>query len=93
MIFHGKTHSRTRPKDVEITELKVYVAENIQEEELTDETTDMTDETAQNETNSEPMIGYVFDYYEYTKDEYINLIQEQLTSTQLALCELYEELV
>lgn len=28
-----------------------------------------------------------------SKDEYINLIQEQLTSTQLALCELYEELV
>lgn len=34
----------------------------------------------------------VFDEKVFTKDEYIDYLADQLTSVQLALCELYEKL-
>lgn len=88
MIEYGKTYSGIRPPEIDIKETKVFVAKNIEEEEV------------QNEEEDTNYIQYSFDYYEYSKDEFIKILsdksqelEEELTSTQMALCELYEELV
>ena len=80
MKKYPDTHAGSYPLEIEITATKVFVAENIREEQIEFEDGEITTD-------------YVFDYYEYDKDEYILNMQEQLTDTQLALCELYEELV
>ena len=35
--------------------------------------------------------GYKFTLIRYTKDEYIEILQKQITDTELALAEIYEE--
>lgn len=52
------------------------------------------------EPNGEIRIEYEYDEKQYTKDEYIkllseknNMLEQQLTDTQFALCELYEGMV
>ena len=42
-----------------------------------------------NETES----GYKFTLIRYTKDEYIEILQKQITDTELALAEIYEEVL
>lgn len=37
--------------------------------------------------------SWTFNIKQYSKDEYIALLDKQLTDTQLALCEIYEGLV
>lgn len=69
------------PQDISILSDKVLVSTNIREISVpTDDNGKMT-------------TAYEFTQTEYGKDEYIGLLNEQLTDTQLALTELYEEMI
>lgn len=83
MKNYGLQRSAVEPKAVEITESKVFVATDIEQVTLT-----MDEQEVQE---------YQFNLVEYDKDEYIKIISEkneeleqQMTDTQLALCEVYE---
>lgn len=89
MVDYGTAHSMERPITPDVKLNKVFVAENIEEEQVpVDKWNDETEEMEQ-----EFVTGYKFRLLEYTKDEYIALLHSQITDTQLALCEIYEELV
>lgn len=82
MIEHGKVRSTVQPEPMLIDEHSVWVHSNITE-------------VSENE-----FIGFEYDMKQYDKDEYIKLLSEknqtleqQLTDTQLALCEIYEGMV
>ena len=85
MKNYGLQRSAVEPKAVEITESKVFVATDIEQVTLT-----MDEQEVQE---------YQFILVEYDKDEYIKIISEkneeleqQMTDTQLALCDVYEML-
>lgn len=85
MKNYGLQRSAVEPKAVEITETKVFVATNIEQVTVT-----MDEQEVQE---------YQFNLVEYDKDEYIKIISEkneeleqQMTDTQLALCDVYEML-
>ena len=85
MKNYGLQRSAVEPKAVEITESKVFVATDIEQVTLT-----MDEQEVQE---------YQFNLVEYDKDEYIKIISEkneeleqQMTDTQLALCDIYEML-
>ena len=87
MIDYGKQKSTVRPEELELTETKVFVNSNI-----TEVNEDETD-------GQQGFTGYEFDLIEYTKDEYIKIqaeknatLEQQVTDTQLALCDVYEML-
>ena len=63
MTYFGKTYSDTKPQEVEILESMVYVAKNIEP------ITRQIDET-------HTLNGFQYDYYGYTKDEYIKKMDE-----------------
>lgn len=79
----GKQRSTVEPLNVEILQTKVFVASNISPvEEIIGE---------------ETFNGYEFDIVEYDKDEYIEMLdernkslEENITQTQIALCDVYE---
>ena len=85
MIDYGTQRSTVKPLELELTETKVFVASNI---------------TPVNEADTEDQpgfTGYEFGLVEYDKDEYIKLqaehnaaLEQQMTDTQFALCEVYE---
>lgn len=85
MIDYGTQRSTVKPLELELTETKVFVASNISP----------VDEPG---TEDQPgFTGYEFDLVEYDKDEYIKIqaernasLEQQVTDTQLALCEVYE---
>jgi len=85
MIDYGTQQSTVKPLELELTETKVFVASNIIP----------VDEPG---TEDQPgFTGYEFNLVEYDKDEYIKLqaeknasLEQQVTDTQLALCEVYE---
>ncbi len=85
MIDYGTQRSTVKPLELELTETKVFVASNISP----------VDEPG---TEDQPgFTGYEFDLVEYNKDEYIKIqaeknasLEQQVTDTQLALCEVYE---
>lgn len=88
MTDFGKTRSTVKPEELEITESLVFAASNIQpiKEDGTDENPGFE--------------GYEYDLTSYGKDEYIRLqaeanasLSEQMTQTQLALCDVYEMMV
>ena len=90
MKFYGETYSGERPPKIEVLETKVFISENIQEIEIQDE----------EETGGNPRIEYKFDLTEYDKNEYIEMIskrndelEDELTETQMALCDVYEMLI
>ena len=79
----GKQKSTVRPQDVEILETKVFVASNIEE---------INETVGEEEFN-----GFQFELTEYSKDEYIHLLdaknqslESQITDAYLALCDVYE---
>ena len=81
MINYGKTKSTVRPNGIVTDEKSVWVHTNIVE------------------ITEEEFIGYEYDMVQYDKDEYITLLAEknisledELTSTQLALVEIYEDM-
>jgi hypothetical protein len=86
MIDYGKQRSTVKPLEVELTESKVFVASNISP-------------VSENEGTEQEFVGFEFDLTEYSKDEYIQLqadrnsaMEEEVTATQLALCDVYEML-
>ena len=85
MKNYGLQRSAVEPKAVEITESKVFVATDIEQVTVT-----MDEQEVQE---------YQFNLVEYDKDEYIQIISEkneeleqQMTDTQIALCDVYEML-
>ena len=68
MKNHGKVQSLNQPQALEIKGEKVFVASNI--------------ETDSQSVGGYNVSGYKYDYIEYTKDEYIQLLSQQ--SQQLA---------
>ena len=87
MKQYGKVRSGQQPDRKVIDDFSVWIAENIVP--VTEDGTD----------NQPGFTGYEYDLTQYSKDEYINLIDDknesletQITDTQLALCEVYEML-
>lgn len=85
MIDYGHVRGNDKPEPIHITDSKVFVASNIQKY------SEFIDEYL--------MDGYEYDYKCYYKDEYIQLmgaqyeeLQTQLLNTQMALCDLYENI-
>ncbi|MDE5604210.1 MAG: hypothetical protein K2I73_01350 [Eubacterium sp.] len=85
MTEHKNVQSTVKPKEIEIDAYSVWVNENISEITVTDE-------------NGEH-IEYQFNQKQYSKDEYIMFLNDnnkelddKLTDTQLAICEVYEML-
>ena len=83
MKEYKNTRSSIEPQGIEFTETKVFVAKNIQLITSTVEDKDIQE--------------YQYDLIEYDKDEYIKLIsdeneelKQQISDTQLALCDVYE---
>ena len=79
MIKYDTTFSYSAPSTRTITSDKVFIASDI---------TSLLDE--------EDKVVYSYKLTEYTKDEYIALIsdnlEQQILDTQMALCDIYEEL-
>ncbi|SCY46171.1 hypothetical protein [Ruminococcus sp. YE282] len=83
MIDHGIVKSTVKPEEKVVDDYSVWLATDIKENTISDDDGERTE----------------FEYHliQYTKDEYIKLIdeknvtlEEQLTGTQLALCDVYE---
>lgn len=87
MKEYGTVRSTKQPEPKVIDDHSVWIATNITP-------------VSETGTDEEPgFIGYEYDLTQYTKDEYIQLIDEknasleaEITSTQLALCDVYEML-
>ena len=75
VIDYGRIQSTEKPQDVEMTDTQVFVADNIEEYEK-----EMDDYTVQ---------GFEYDYKSYTKDEYIQLLNDK---NARAIAALQEEL-
>jgi len=75
MINYGRIQSSERPQEIEITESKVFIAKNITPYEK--------------EIDEHFIQGFEYDYKEYTKDEYIQLMNEENSK---AIASLQEEL-
>ena len=85
MTEYKNVQSTIKPNETEIDEYSVWVNSDIHELSVTDENGSHTE--------------YEYNQTQYSKDEYIRLISEQnkdledkLTDTQLAICEVYEML-
>ena len=83
MTEYKNVQSAIKPNETEIDEYSVWVSTDIQEITITDENGEHTE--------------YEFNQIQYSKDEYIRLMSEQskaleneLTDTQLALCDIFE---
>lgn len=88
MIDYGTQRSTVMPSELELTETKVFVYSNIVS-------------ISEVGTEEQPgFVGYEFNLVEYDKDEYIKLqvqqntaLEQQITDTQIALCEVYELMI
>lgn len=87
MKQYGTQRSTVKPEDVEITESRVFSYE------------DITEIKVKNPESDDEVTMYEFTLTEYDKDEYIRIqaeknasIEEQMTQTQVALCDVYEML-
>lgn len=87
MKQYGTQRSTVKPEDVEITESRVFSYE------------DITEIKVKNPESDDEVIMYEFTLTEYDKDEYIRIqaeknasLEEQMTQTQVALCDVYEML-
>lgn len=83
MTNYENVRSTVKPPEKEIDEYSIWVNTNVHEIEVDDELGKHTE--------------YEFNQTRYTKDEYIRLVdernadlEERLTDTQLALCDVYE---
>lgn len=77
MKILGKVRSAKKPNSVESTNDFVFLATNIIP--YTEKIDDYIIE------------GYEYDCKQFTKDEYISYLQEQVIEAQQAICELYEK--
>lgn len=87
MKQYGIQRSTVKPEDVEITESKVFSYE------------DITEIKVKNPESDDEVTMYEFTLTEYDKNEYIRIqaeksasLEEQMTQTQVALCDVYEML-
>ena len=87
MKQYGTQRSTVKPEDVEITESKVFSYQ------------DITEIKVKNLESDDEITIYEFTLTEYDKDEYIRIqaeknasLEEQMTQTQIALCDVYEML-
>lgn len=81
MVSYGKIVSSIQPPELEITDKNVFIAQNI--------------ELYTQELDDKVIQGYKYDYFSYTKDEYILLLaekskkidslEEELTATKILL--------
>lgn len=78
MINHGIQRSVMRPQDIEVTSDSVFLA------------TDITPYSQ--EIEGRAIEGYEYNYIQYSKDEYIIKLHQDVIDTQMALCDLYESL-
>jgi len=76
MIDYGRQRSTVQPEPMVLDEHSVWLHTNITPVEESD--------------GEEVFSGYEFNMVQYTKDEYIRMLDTQLTDTQLALVEVYE---
>jgi len=76
MIDYGRQRSTVKPEPMILDEHSVWIHSNIEEVEET--------------VGEKVFSGYEFNMVQYTKDEYISKLDDQLTDTQLALVEVYE---
>jgi len=76
MIDYGRQKSTVKPEPMVLDEHSVWLHTNIQAVEET--------------VGEEVFSGYEFNMVQYTKDEFIGKLDNQLTDTQLALVEVYE---
>ncbi len=87
MINHGKVRSTIKPENMVIDEYSVWINENIQEIEVEDEIMTSDEKSEKRKTKM-----YEYNMLQYEKDEFIMQQSEQITNTQVALCEIYESL-
>lgn len=85
MTDYGIVESTVKPEPIKIDEYSVWVNTDIQ--------------TVEVESESEVFTYYTYHMVQYDKDEYLKMqiaanaeLEEQITNTQLALCELYENM-
>lgn len=85
MIDYGIVKSTVKPESIKIDEYSVWVNTDIR--------------SIEEEIDGEVFMGYSYHMVQYDKDEYLEMqiaenaaLAEQITDTQLALCELYENL-
>lgn len=76
MKDYGRIRSTVRPEPLELDEYSAYV------------NTDITEVTV--DIDGETHTEYEYNQVRYTKDELITQQAQQITDTQLALCEIYE---
>ncbi len=88
MTNHGKVRSVQQPEPTVIDDYSVWVSSNI---------TKVTEPGSEEQPGFD---GWEYDLVQYTKDEFIMnqatenvLLSQQVTDTQLALCEVYEMMV
>ncbi len=79
MVDYGRQRSTVKPEPMVLDENSVWIYTNIQAVEET--------------VGEEVFSGYEFNMVQYTKDEYIGKLDNQLTDTQLALVEVYERIL
>lgn len=86
MEKYERVRSSLQPEPKVIDDFSVWIAENV---------TEVTEEATGEEGTG--FSGYEYDLIQYTKDEYIKMmddrnaaLEEEVTSTQLALCDVYE---
>jgi len=73
VIDYGRIQSTEKPQDVEMTDTQVFIADNIEEYEK-----EMDGYTVQ---------GFEYDYKSYTKDEYIQFLNDKNAKAIAALQE------
>lgn len=80
MKDYGLTRSTVKPEPFKMNEYSVYICTDI--------------EPFEEEIDGEMFTGWQYKMVQYSKDEYILLqqqkIDEEITNTQLALCEIVE---
>ena len=84
MVDYGRVRSTVKPESIVIDEFSVWQHTDIQE-------------ISENVGEENEFVGYEFTMIQYSKDEFIlqqatdnAALQQQITDTQLALCEVYE---
>lgn len=81
MIDHGKVRSTVKPEEKVIDEYSVWLASNISA--VSEKGTD----------GKEGFTGFEYNLVQYNKDEYIKMLDDQMTQAQEAMCDLYEMIV
>lgn len=71
MKNYGKVYSMSRPPEIEITGTTIFIASNIH--------------PFEKDLEGQSVMGYEYDYTEYTKDEYLIIQNEKITSLEQEL--------